>query len=360
MIHSNFSMPSVKIPDDTKVFKFITRLLGDELSQLSKPCYMPKLIKYIEDLKDLTLIDDDDIKKFRDVLDPAVKNFDIYRDKNTILLMIMLINYARLNRAPIAKEVYRLLTLKFYSSLVHKQFPKFCNNDVWAMALSNLSPKHLFKVKNGITNYIVYLSDTEFEKSFRLLANPKLTDKELITIIYRLRGRLSQSLKSFAEKYYAISQQSTAQKPTEENVDSSMEGTPLIADKYSMIMCTYGQIDKDALSTAIRLSGIRKDLAITTITQMSSNENKDKLKFIIILIGRVSNLKDVCIESSRNTIMRKIRSQNLIAGRYVIKDQIKELLFSLEVAYKLKTVAEIQLITFFGHYLTIFLKNRLC
>ena len=90
-------------------------------------------------------------------------------------------------------------------------------------------------------------------------------------------------------------------------------GSQLTADKISMTICTYGQIDKTALKEAIIKSRIRKDLAISIVSQVSMAEYKDKVRFIIILMSRLGDLKNVCIEEKRGKLLRKINSKVKIA-----------------------------------------------
>ena len=349
--------PDIAAKPDAEVYRFITRLLGTEISNMVKPCYIPKFTKYYLDLQKLTGITDDVIKEFKRNVESQYLKFNIYADKYTILLLMAVIYYIRKNKADISNTFFKLLAIKFYSSRIHIHFSKFCNEDLWIVTLDKLSPKHLFRVQNGITNAMMYISDFDFEKEKIVLKSNSLSNKDLVRIVYGLRTKIAQSVRSFAELYYSIYEESKKQKA---DVDDGLYGVQLVADKISMTICTYGQIDKEALTTAIVQSRIRKDLAIASISQISVPEYKDKLRFIILLIGRIFNIKDVCIESKRNKLIRSINSDKLIAGKYSLKDEIKKTLYSLESGYQLKTIYETQLVMFFATYISIFLRNRIC
>ena len=127
-----------------------------------------------------------------------------------------------------------------------------------------------------------------------------------------------------------------------------------------MTMCTFGQIDKGALSKAIISSRLRKDLSISIVSQLSVSEYKDKIRFIIILMSRLGELKSVCKETERLRLIRRINSNYKIGGRYIIKNEIKDLLYSLESGYQLKNIYDVQLINFFNHYITLFIGSRIC
>lgn len=352
-----FTPVMIEPKGDSEVYRYISKVVGVEISEVTKPCYVPKLVKYYADLQRYTGITDDMIKTFVSGISSQYVKFNIYREKYTVLILIAILHYMRMKKIEIARTFFKLLSLKFYASRLHIHFSKFCNEDLWIMSLDKLSPKHLFKSKNGISNAIFYISDFDFDKNKNKLASNTIKDRDLVLIVYGLRTKIAQSMKSFAEIYYHTynNRMITAKADTDEYA-----GTQLTADKISMTMCTFGQIDKLALKDAIIKSRIRKDLAISIISQMSVPEYKDKIRFLIILMSRLDELKNVCIDSKRNKIIRKMNSKVKIANKYLIKEEIKNLMYSLESGYQLRTIYDAQLVMFFGYYLTTFLRNRIC
>lgn len=343
--------------NDSNVYRYISKILGNEIVSISKPCYYPKLIKYFKDLQRITNIDQSKIKKFKSNISKKYSSFNIYTDNYTVMLIISILYYSQKKKYEIAKLFFNFLAIKFYSSRLHLHLSKFCSEDLWIIALNNLSPRHLFKVQKGISNSLMYMANAEYNKFKNILSNPDIDDKELVRIIYGLRTRLAQSVRSFSEMYYKLYKEKSTKKTDE---DGEISGTQLIADKYSMLICVYGQIDKIALSKSIISSGLRKDLAVSMITQLTNPEYKDQLRFIMILLGRLANIKNICVEKSRNKVIRKIGSKSKIAGKYTIKDEILKLLYSLNIGYQLKTIYSAQLVNFFSNYITIFLRNRIC
>jgi len=353
-----FTQVEVKPDEDSKVYRYISRILGIELSEVSKPCYKPKMIKYFSDLQHILGIDDDKIKEFvAGIVVPYPHIFRIYKDKFTVLLLIATIYYTRKGKPDIAKAFFTFLNVKFYSSRIHKHFPKFCSGDLWITTLDRLSPKHLFRTKKGISSAILYISEFDYNKNKEKLKSPSLQDKILGDIVYGLRTKITQSVTSFAQLYYRIYEDSETNSSSDED---EIGGVKLVADKISMTMCTFGQIDKGALSKAIISSRLRKDLSISIVSQLSVSEYKDKIRFIIILMSRLGELKSVCKETERLRLIRRINSNYKIGGRYIIKNEIKDLLYSLESGYQLKNIYDIQLINFFSHYITLFIGSRIC
>lgn len=347
------------IPNDSKVYRYMSKIYSVEASNVSNPCYLPKLVKYYADIKKITNIDEYKIKEFKDGIDPKYR-FNIYTDKYTCLLMIAMLYYTRRGKYDLAKIFFQFLGIKFYSSRLHTHFPKFCNQDIWVITFDRLSPKHLFKVKNGIPNAIYYLGEEVFNRNRVKLSREDLEDKDLVAIVYSLRTRIFQSVRSFAELYYKISEEKLKKDYSDSEQSAEAEAVSVISEKISMMMCSYGQIDKDALNKSIIKTGFRKELAKAIVSQVSNHEYKDKVKFIIILIGRTSDLKGVCVDRSRTLMLRRMNSNTKIMGKYIIKNEIEELLHSLEIGHTLKTTYNGTIIQFFSQYLTLFMRNRIC
>jgi len=344
---------------DAVVYRYISKIVGTEISNLSLPCQYPKLIRYISDLQNYLGVSNDDIKQFKSKIETKYKTFDIYNDKYTVLLIMAVLHFSRKKKYEIAKSFFLFLSLKFYSSRIHMHLSKFCNDGIWMLTLDRLSPRHLFKTNKGIGNAISYISDFDFNKNKSKLEDINLKDIDLVGVVYGLRTKIAQSVKSFAQLYYKLFEDGKSTSLSSEDGEE-VAGTQLVADKISMTMCVFGQIDKTALSNAISQSRVRKDLAISMVSQLSNSKYKDSIRFIIILISRLDSLKNVCIESKKNKLIKKINSKVKVGGKYIIRDEIKNLLYSLESGYQLRTIYDAQLVMFFGHYLTNFLRNRIC
>jgi hypothetical protein len=362
MLINKFNITFPEKINDTECYKFISKIIGTEISRLSKPCYYPKLTIYYQDLQEITKFDDLMIKKFRDTVLDRYSKFAIFNDKYNVLLLMGIMYFSAKRKFEIAKLFYLFLAIKHYSNVFHKHFKLFCKDELFTMALEKVSHKHLYKTKGGVSPTITYLAEDEFRRYKPILSKPTkdIKDAELVSLIYSLRTRVSQSVKSFAEQYYKLYQTGEGIKKSEdEGEDEGENQALLISDKYSMIMCTYGQIDKAALEKAIIQSGIRKDIALTIVTQMSNPDYREKIRFIINLIGRVEKITNICVESGRGRLIRKITS-GVRVDKYSVKDEISELLHSLDSGHQLRTIYEPQLIIFFCHYLTLFLKSRIC
>jgi hypothetical protein len=253
-----------------------------------------------------------------------------------------------------------MLAMRFYSNLVHRNF-KYCKPEIWETALQQLSQKHLFKIHNSIPNTLAYLCRVEIERNFKLLSSKEMTEKELIVIVYALRHRIAQSIRSFTVKYYELEQNKDSGTTTatgEEELSSIL----LLSEKISSSICTYNQIDKVALIKALQMSKILKDAGISIVENLSDNSHKEKVRFLLILMNRVVPIKEWCLDSRRLTLARKILTdKEKISNKYSIKKEILNLFDELDVSIpSIKSVNKNVTVLFIIHYLAFYVRNRNC
>ena len=342
-----------------ELLHYTAQIVGEELSKMSQPCYMPKVIKYKTDFLSKAHITDKTKKQFMNQLEEKYR-FNVLNDTLTVGVIMCIVEFSRREDANGIKLMYLFLAIKFYSSLMHISFPRFCNDELWRLTLSRVSPKHLFREKNGVPNALVYLIEEIFKRYHSFIITKDLTDEKLIRFVFEIRHRLSQSLKSFAEIYYKI--QKTGEKGTGGQGETDIKDSDnlnVIADKIAMSMCTFEQIDGESMTYAIQKTSLNKELCYAIIDELSTVEYMDEIKFIILLMGKNTPLKNMCKEQSRMLLVRRVEN-NLTFGNYVIKDVILDTLNGLEVSYRLKTIDKSQLVMFVSHYLTKYIQTKIC
>lgn len=365
---------SIEIPEvkyDSNTHRFILKMISEELSNMSTPCYYPKLVRSFEDVKERLGIRKKDCLDFKiNNYNKKISSFDMMNQEQVIVLSICLIYFARKKDFEALKVFYYFLAIKFYYNLFHKHF-KFCNDKYYELALNRISKKHLFKIKKGIPNAIVYLADEERKKYEKILGDPRFDIEMLVKLLYALRMRISQSLKSFAESYYRVQQEEVTKKGSRES-DSPpqtastgidrVESSFMALDKISAMICTYSHIDEDCLEYAITKSGIRRSTGNDIIKEVSQVENKENVYFIYVLIYKMLNnkIKDLCNERGRIQLIAMIDSGKKILDKYSIKEEMIKLVNSLPSSYIFKNIYERQIIIFLSHYFTLYLKRRIC
>ena len=352
-------VPDLKIsPQEVRqINNLLVKINGYELSKLHTPCYQPTMIKYSADIRNLTGIQQKDLDIFfNSIVTPEYANvFKILKNDITSILLISIIYYSRQKQHHLAESFYILLAIRFYTNSFSKHWSKYCKEDVWNLALTNLSQKHLFKLKNGLSNSILYLSSIEYANNKAKFMSDSLTGTDVIKFIYMLRHRISQSVRSFANRYYDIenSGQNASQNTTEtENINVN-----LISNSISEKMCTYAQIDNKALAESIIKSNLRRDLAVSIIHELSTIQYKDQVRFTIVLMAKINNLKDLC--TKQQLMVRKILGDKLRISNYSVKEEILKISNSMSI-FGIKSVNKDQVVSLIANYITLYTKNRIC
>jgi hypothetical protein len=270
-----------------------------------------------------------------------------------------MIYYYDIKKIELSKLFFQFLAIKTYSNIAHKQFPKnIFNDNIWNMSLDRLSPRHLFRLKNGISGALFYLANVEFIRAQTIINKPidKIVDFDVFKMVYRLRHRISQSFKTFANQYYLLFQKNKIlSEPEQGNVQKGIE---LVSSRLSEMICTYSIVDKIALNKAVTTSGIRKDIVDSVIKEFSSVSYIGNIKFLILSIYNI-NQKITCLESERIKLIRRIILSNN-PKEESIKNIINNLLNKLSVKNKLQSIPDEQKYLMVLHYITMFIKNRSC
>jgi len=362
ILDESIVLPDLSQMDEVKFYKYISKILGYELAQLTKPAYMPKFVKYWEDLKRYSTVSDDKRKSFKANLEKKYQKMSIFIDKYTQLLIICLIHFSIKKKYDICKVLMQILAVKFYMNVVHRQFPGgVFNPKIWNITTDRLSPRHLYRVKKGIPATLLYLSSETYKRFMpRLMNKPqsRIKDNDVVILVYSLRQRISQSVKAFAGQYYILFQKHKISVSSEEDARRDID---IISSKLAETIGTYKAVDKNAFHKSVNVTGLRKDLAKSILTDLGVVENIEQLQYIIIKLHRIQPLNSLCKgESERNKMIRKVIAEAEKSGEKSVKELIKKLLFSLKIGYKLKRIYSEQLIIFFMQYLTIFIRNRIC
>ena len=348
--------------EDYELYKYISKIVGKEINNLSKPCYKPNILQYRRDIQARLKISDEFIKNY-------FKDFDynqlkVVADPFTELLIIAIVHFIKENKPDIAKIFYLFLAIKLYNIIHNTFFPKFCSNQLWELTQTKLSDKHLFKVHNGVANTISYLSNTLFDKyKPNLLLGNNVQDNTVQRMVYELIHRINQSTKAFANKYYALQKESNIgiTSDDENNSNKEPEITNVnIVTQLTQYLCTYKQIDNKAITIAIDRSGINYELGKKIISELCTNDYYNDVYFILLIMFDKYVFHDICNENKRIGLVRSI-SANMRTGKYLIKDEIIKKIKNLKnTGPLLKNVYDQQIIIFITQFLTLYTKNKVC
>jgi hypothetical protein len=191
------------------------------------------------------------------------------------------------------------------------------------------------------------------------------------------RHRISQSVKSFAQTYYIVSEKGlglkTEELPTDNEDDensyqekSAEKGSRVIEDIVSKI-AIYRYKDVTAQEKARTLSKINSSLATQIVNQLNNPKHSDILRLIFKkYIEELSNMKQLCGKEYEKYV-RQLMSLKRTKMKIYFKQQVNILLlqllkdFDYSEKYNSQTSQTQFLINLFlAYYLTMLLRNTLC
>lgn len=272
-----------------QIDKYLSKKVSDEIGDMSKLCYFPKINRIITELYGMVDLKANDIKKYTSETysDPQWK---LLHDHQTGLLIILTRSYLKLRMYKSALVCIQLLGIRYYTNVMHKLFPKYCDEDNFSMALERLSSKHLFRQKKTIGQAILFLSRQLLERYQKgILENdPEIVKK----FIYTLRHRISQSCRSFAEKYYKISEE--VPKKSDYSQDESLQRK--IQQKSQDLakeITVYNTFDDEAYKIASSNIKVNEDFVDPLISTLQDPKYTDQLTTVIkLLLNKVQEQEE--------------------------------------------------------------------
>ena len=272
------------------------------------PCGKNRILQDIEKLSSKYLTKnelDEFIGKFLSV------QTKITSTKHTKFLLYLLYTSCKF-KINITRIIY-FLSIVYYTTLIRK-YIKFCDKDIFQLAISLLRSNHLFKKFNGdIIQSLQYLSSEITKKYSQKLENTECSYLVILPLIFELRTRIAQSLKRLATKYYEI-------KRNPEKFNRTQNIETIVDTIYHMIMF-YGYIPKISKCTELYNK-------FTKITYLDENLVKASITEIIELLYSVDNITVQKLSANLNklkfskTVLQQLNivvtNRNLLCYLYTI------------------------------------------
>ena len=278
--------PIIAILDTRKLHRTIVNKVANELQFLSNDCYYPRIADIYKELLVQTHTNQKAIQEWardRYDLEPWMIHSKLLHDPQTNLLILIIQNFLENKDLAGATATINLLALRYYTNkLTH--YIKYCNPDYFRTALNRLSHNHLFSKKNTIGTAILYLAEELLKTHKQGLAENKV--ETAVSLIFKLRGRIAQSLRSFAEHYYKSSKGEDVTRiqqdeyPEKQNVEKKLR---LTANRISKEVTIYGLIDNNARKTAQQLTRQNQKLASEYVKTMSDTKFAEPLEQAVFL-----------------------------------------------------------------------------
>jgi len=353
----------------------ISRIIAKNLGSLSEPCFYPEMKKTYYDLLKLTGLTEKDIKEFKKRRWHGKKEAKFATNMNDIAnFYVFLLQYYLSKRdRQMYNYVMVMYIIRHYANLMHKHF-KYCNPDVFKYALETLTKTHLFAREKTISNALYYMSQ---EMTRRWTTALTKGDLDAIGMFMReSRHRVSQSIKSFAQTYYKVSEEGvgikTGESPTDDDdgneyqEQTQAKSTKLI-DDITQKITVYRYVDRKAQEEARKISKINASLATQIISKLNNTKHSDKIRLILKLyVKDLTNAKQICGKEYEKYI-RQLMNIKRTKLKIYFKQQVNLLLIDLlkEFGYstkysKLTSQTQFLINLFLAYYLTLILRSTVC
>jgi hypothetical protein len=360
--------------DLTKLSRMVRNVSGTHLANLSEPCYYPEhKATYFELLNACGLTDVDIkqwIKEFWRGMPQA--DWDLQTDPGNMLNIFLLWLFLKERDDMSYRSAMVYYMVRIYSNLMRRQM-KFCNADIFKYTLDHLAKTHLFVREKSIPIAIYYLCSEMMEK---YTSSIKSSDKLRISkFIQESRGRLSQSIKSFAESYYENHSKGlkyTTPYESEEGEEAvtapTVENIERIADEIARTITIYGEIRVKNIEIAQKDTKISGTFADDIVKQVSNPEYKDDVKLAIELFLReVTSVNQICKDREYFSLITDLLSIKRTIKQVYFKKQITEILHKVVRAkhqekkfIALTRQTQFSSIKFLALYITSFVRDLKC
>jgi len=359
--------------------KFLLQEVSSNLLNLSEPCFYPKLKKNYYSLLNFTSLTESDAKDITKSFYEQVK-----LDKSTYLmkihddpitnLTVFIMNYF-INQQDIMgySTATTYFVIRTYANLIHRQM-RFCDPDAFRYALEHLAKTHLFVREKTLPNSLYFMAREVMKKySVGISEGDPIEVAKMIT---ETRTRISQSIKSFAEAYYASKESNTVIKnPYESENDTddkkyqeqSQDRFDRIVDVISKKVCVYKYIDKKAILDAKNITKINISLATLLSNTLTDVKYLNNIKLILkLFIKEMTTPKTICGKEYFN-YLRNLMSIKRTTSVIYFKQQIAEIVEKIidDINYRekydsLSNQSKFMINLYVALYLTMILKNTLC
>ncbi|MCK5601515.1 hypothetical protein KAR91_06600 [Candidatus Pacearchaeota archaeon] len=361
--------------DYQKVGKIIHRISATELSKMSEPCYYPPTKKYYIEMLHYCGLTEKDTRAFTKRYWAGKSGITrIHKDPPRMFYVWLMHLFLKEKKY---KGYYPGLVLfhgiREYSNLLYRQFPKYCNDHVFVYALEHLAKTHLFSREKTIANAVIYLSREEQKRWTAAIQNME-TDKEGISkFIQEYRGRISQSIKSFAEIYYKADKEGvgikTEVEPDEENAYqvATQDKTTRIIDDTVKKITVYKELDAKALNEAKKLTKVSASLAAILANSVRDIRYSDNIRICLSLFIKGLTSKSQLCGSGYITYVKKLMGIKRTKEKVYFKQQNNEFLMiilkdidMMDDYGKRTNQSKFAVNSFLAYYLTSVLRHSVC
>lgn len=322
----------IAVLNSKELHMYMLKKAGNELQYLVEPCYYPRISDIFKELLHKTKANEKELLVYakQKYFNPQWKLKDpkLLQDSQTILLILIAQDFARRSDYSGAIAAFNILSLRYYTNTLHKHI-KYCNQNYFKSALENLSHNHLFNTRKTIGSAVLYLSNEVFNRYKDDLTNDN--GEHIVDMIYYLRTRIAQSVRSFANHYYKISESGGATRQTNEEIpetDNTDQKVRIEASKLAKNLTVYASIDKKAIQSSQRLTRFNGKLADTYIDTLVNTKYTQQLELLLYLfmkdLPNIKTTESEYIETSKRLMSIKVSKKPVYYKKLLseVHDQI--------------------------------------
>jgi hypothetical protein len=359
--------------DDRKLKSYLINVVANELTNLSEPCYFPKLkVHYFQILHLCNLTENevkDSVQRFYKDTPIIEKEWKLEQNVYSTLLIALMSYY--LNKKDI--QTYNSLMLYFvvmmYTNLMLSHI-RYCNPDIFRYTLEHLNKTHLFSREKTISGALFFIGremSRRYPNTFQELNDPMLVSK----FIRECRHRISQSVKSFRELYYRTKEEGVGFKNPMEDEEGT-EISPIdrkgeVIEKVVKKITMYKEVDRKALEDARKITKIRESLATMIVHELSDIKYSDDVKMILeLFVKDLKDVKSVCdkefykyvrsLMAIKKTLQKVFFKQQVV----VLLEKIFTRLDYMQAFHNFTTQTQFFILSFLAFYITIVFRNFVC
>lgn len=359
---------------DAQIKSLTAKVVAQNLSSLSEPCFYPSLKKHYYEYLKLSGLTEKDIREFAKRRWKGRKEEKFATQTNAIAnFYVFLIEYFLTKRDKTAYQYLMIFyIIRHYANLMHKSF-KYCNEDNFKYALETLTKTHLFAREKTISNALYFMAQQMIQKWTRGLRNGDLDS--ISAFMQESRHRVSQSMKSFAQTYYRAAAEDHGIKteviPDEDDENSYQkqtgEKTNKIIDDVVKKITVYRYVDRKAQEDARKLVKISSSLATQIVGKLNNTKYSDNIRLILkLFIKDLKKTEELC-GKEYYVYVRQLMSLKRTKMRIYFKQQINLLLLQLidEFGYtkqyhSVTSQTQFLINLYLAYYLTTILRKSVC
>lgn len=360
--------------NDAQLRSIVSKVVAKNLGSLSEPCFYPEIKKNFYDFLKATGLTEKDLKDFSKRRWQGKKESKFATNTNALANFYVFLLQYFLSKGDKQTYTYFMIffIIRHYTSLMHKHF-KFCNPDVFKYTFEVLTKTHLFARERSISNALYFMAQEMIRRWTLALKSNNLDDIGLF--MREARHRVSQSVKSFAQTYYTISEEGTglqtSELPSDEDENTyqtqSTEKYIRLIDDITKKITVYRFADRKAQEDARSFSKINSSLATQIISKLNDPKNSDLIRTILKLYFKdLTDVKQIC-GKDYETHVRQLMSLKRTKSKIYFKQQINILLLSLlkdfdyiQKYQSLTSQTQFLINLFLAYYMTMLVKHTVC